>query len=864
MSDRDDPQPPIYPSAAPEGLAPGQSFGQYTLVEEVGRGGMGVVWRAHHPVLHRDDALKFLSPQLARSEEARERFIREGRSASALKHSGIATVYSAGETDGKVYIAQEFIDGTTVSELVKSGPLAAAEAFRVAIMAGRAIGYAHDHNVLHRDVTSRNVMITRDGNVVVVDFGLAVVQGATRFTQSGAVVGTLPYMAPEQFISGTATEASDVYSLGVVLYEMLTGSLPFKEEYAAALMWAISNRDPEPPSARVEGLDPEVDRIVARVLAKDPAARYPSAEALVADLESLLQRGVLSDVAPDQALVRPPSPPSLAPTPPRPTRRKRLLIVAAGAGVAIALGAYLWGRTQHREQPAAFRSVAVLPFEVVGPASDLPDWLLSGLGEQLTAKLAKVGGCRVVTWTSSRRFPAKDQSVRDIAKELGVEGVVLVSVRSTGDKLTGSISLVDGDNEFVRWSGDFEQEQSDLIGIEHQLAVSVTQGLFGKVSGEADRVLSVPASHNPDAYQHYLMGANAMQEQTPEANSRALAFFDRAIALDPQLVDAYIGAGAVHHVQFMFGWEGGQQSLDLSIERHRKALELDPTNMAAIRGLIIALDDEGQIEENLRLGSRIPIDADATVDQLLTKAVWLLCFDTAKANPLLERIIALEPSHEGANWYLVATLAWSGEYERCIEQGEIYFSKFGEDPEIHLWVAKSHEMLGHIEEASVHYRRSLEMFGDNPNYLAPNMAAMFFLQTGRTDTANEILTTAIEQMKRSLTANPANLGVMTQLAMAYSIQGDRDQFLKIANQCWKLSPTFQALELVYGYYRVGLEDTGAEYFCELVDQRLIATYWLSARATPPASFQSDGRSQACLADLRRWHEEIAQQFEVVP
>ena len=848
MPERDDRQSTPASRPSLEGLAPGQAFGQYTLVEEVGRGGMGVVWKAHHPVLHRDDALKFLSPQLARSDEARERFIREGRSASALKHNGIATVYSAGETDGKVYIAQEFIDGKTVSELVANGPLAAAEAFRVAIFAGRAIGYAHGRGVLHRDVTSRNVMITRDGNVVVVDFGLAVVQGETRFTRSGAVVGTLPYMAPELFAGGKASDATDVYGLGVVLYEMLTGSVPFQEKYEAALMWLIANREPDPPSARVEKLTPEVDRIISKALAKDPVLRYQSAEALVADLEALLQQGVLPDVAPDKALVRPPSP-SPTPSRARRQRRKRWAIgLATLAGIAVALSFYFWGRLGG-PQPA-FASVAVLPFETVGPTSDVPDWLLSGLGEQLTSKLAKLEGCRVVTWASSRNFSAKDQAIRDIAKKLGVEGIVLVSMRSDGGRLTGSVSLVDGGNEFVASTSEFEEAQTDLFAIERKLAVAVTEGLYGRVTGEANRMLSVPSAQSAEAYEHYLKGANAVQEGTSEANSRALAFFERANELDPQLADAYVGAGAAHRSRNFFGWGGGDE-LDFAERSYRKALDLDPDNLAAIQGLISMLSDKGQLEEGLRLGARVPTDEQATVDQLMTKAqAYFACGPSAKAIPLYERVISMEPSHQGAHFFLAITFAWSGEYARCIEQGETYFSKFGEDPEIHLWVAVSHDALGNVEEAAVHYRRSLDMFTaiSAESRVFPN-AAKFFMRIGRTEQAHEILTEGIESTKRLLAASPGNGRLMDALGDAYALQGDRERFLEVGSfSAWG-----------WGYFLVGLGDVGADYFCELVRRRSVRVDpWFLHEA--PASFLADKRVQDCLEENRRWLEDMAKRY----
>ena len=853
------------PRAMLYGLSPGQTFGQYQLEEEIGSGGMGVVWKARHPLLGRHDALKFLAPQFAQSSDARERFIREGRSASALKHSGIATVYSAGETDGKVYIALEFVDGETVSSLVSRGPLAGADAFRVAILAGKAIAYAHAHNVLHRDVTSRNVMVTRDGNVVVVDFGLAVVQGATRFTQSGAVVGTLPYMAPELFIGGEAGPTSDIYGLGIVLYEILTGVLPFHGEYPASLMWAIANTEPEPPSKVVPGLPVDVDRIMARALAKYPQARYQSADEFVADLESVLRSGVLPDVAPDKALVRPPEAvPALTPSPPRRRLRKRSVIALVTSVVLLAIAAIKWGPGLiGGSAKPAFASVAVLPFEVVGPADQLPDWMLTGLGEELTLKLSQLGACRVATWTSSRNFSTKDRSVRDIAKELGVEAVVLVSVRSDAGNVKGSISVVDAKDEFVRWSDEFESRTTDLLGIERELATAVAEGLLGRVSQTTEQVLAIPPAQSAEAFELYLRGGDALQTSTPEANRRALAFFERAVELDPKFADGFVGIGAVHANRHFFGWEGGQRSLDLAEENFQKALALQPSNLPATRGVIRVHWERLEIEDGLKLASKIDVGPEAGVEALLTRAqAYVFLGLPLKAIPLIERGLAIEPTHEGLRWWQVVAFAWGGQFDACIESGEEYLSKFGDEPEVHLWMAFSYENLNMIEEATIHYRQALELFGDNTQFYGPLQAVDFFFRNGMVSMANEELTRVINGMTRSLTAYPGNVKVLGYLAAAYAMKGDREQFLKTVEQFKSLGVMSESSAYIAGaYYVLGLNDEGRALLCDAVARhRFEPIYRMIAGVGAQERIHADPQGQACIDESDRWYEELAKLY----
>jgi len=269
----------------------GATVGRYRILAKLGEGGMGSVWKAEDPLLGRSVALKFLADALTSDRDARARFLREARAASTLEHPGIATVFDTGEADGKTFIAFQLVDGETVAAKVQRGALALSEAVRMAVSAADALHYAHEHGVLHRDVTSRNIMVARDGRVIVVDFGLALPEGHTRVTQSGAAMGTAPYMAPEIALGENADRRSDVYGLGVVLYEMVAGRLPFKGERLQAVLYAAVHTPAQPPSKHREQIPMVLDAITLKALSKSPGERHQSAKELASELSAGEERG---------------------------------------------------------------------------------------------------------------------------------------------------------------------------------------------------------------------------------------------------------------------------------------------------------------------------------------------------------------------------------------------------------------------------------------------------------------------------------------------------------------------------------------------------------------------------------------------
>ncbi len=796
------PFPVVEPQPLPD------RFGRYEILGKIGEGGMGEVWKAWDPQLERHVALKFLPPDLARSEAIRSRFLREGRNASTLKHAGIATVFDAGEIEGRDYIAFEFVDGKTVTQYVREGLLPAAEAIKVTIAACDALAYAHDRNVIHRDITSNNIMITNDGNVVIVDFGLAIAEGADKVTRSGAVVGTVAYMSPESLTGGEPDARVDIYGLGVVLYEMLTGALPFDNKIAYAIQYMIVNEMPKLPGEHNKDLPPEVDAVVMKALAKDPTERYQTAREFMDALEALVRPGLLPDVPRDSVIVRRfiKSPVQIHVLGWR--VRRRVVVAAAAVVIAVVTSLVLM---MTRED--SYSTVAVLPIEITGPDTDIPTWMTSGLGRGLVTKLNRLEGIRVVTWASSQRFLPSQSRPKEIAAELGVAALVLVNLQRVGDRFDVGWELVDGRNETVRDSGTFEAMAGDLFAIEGGLARAIAARLLRNVQESTAGMLASPASKSLEAYEFYLKGSEAMQTDTPEANSRAIAYFEKALELDPDLADAMVGVGAVLMNRYFFGWDAGWNTLQRSKQYFEKALATAPDNRDALRGLISASYEMARPLETLSLGQQAPVGASARVEDLLARGQsYILGGLPSKSTDLLRRAAEIEPYNPAVRFWLVVGESWSAMYQEAIEDGSVYLDKFGDDGEIHYWIANSYWDSGQPEEAYVHFRRSLDLFGDNPTDYVELNVAEFYRATGRNREADQLLRHALGRLEKVVSASPENPRYVFSLAECYAALGDTTRFLETAEQLRSL-PAGDQGPLILGYAMLGFYREAIDAMC---------------------------------------------------
>jgi non-specific serine/threonine protein kinase len=516
-----------------EGLL-GSTISHYRILTKIGGGGMGVVYRAEDLELGRTVALKFLPPGVARESDARQRFVAEARMASSLDHPNICTVHEIGHTDdGKLFIAMPCYEGETLKAKLSRGPLDAARAEGIALGVVRGLIKAHGEGIVHRDIKPANVFITNDGQVKILDFGLAkLIDDAADV--GGMLIGTVGYLSPEQVRSETVDHRSDLWSFGVMLYEMLTGRRPFSGHHPNAVFYAILNEDPPPPTALVDGLPDHLTAIIARALAKDPADRFASAQQIEEHLQPTEQLG--------------------------------------------------------NTTPRAPRTVAVLPFRN-GSSEPEQEYFCDGMAEEIINGLAMLDGLRVVARSSSFAFKGQQVDVRDVGRRLEADALVEGCVRKVGDRLRITVLLVDAARGFHIWSGRYDRQMEDIFALQEDIASQIVRELRVTMQPDQPKIRIRKATGDVQAYDFYLKGREYLYQLTRRSLEFARDMFAHAWKIDPRFALAY--AGAADACSFLCMWfDRSQELLDEADTLSRKAIELDPVLAEghAARGLALSLN----------------------------------------------------------------------------------------------------------------------------------------------------------------------------------------------------------------------------------------------------------------------------------
>ena len=765
----------------------GRTFGRYRIIEPLGEGGMGTVWKAEDDLLGRSVALKLLSARLADSTGARSRLLREARAAGALDHPGIGTVYDAGEQDGEIFIAMRLVDGGTVADRISwQGALALLDAVRIAASAADALGHAHARGILHRDVSARNLMLTKDGQVIVVDFGLALAEGTSRLTQSGTTVGTAYYMAPEIARGRQADRRSDIYSLGAVLYEMLTGAPPFVGDRLEAVIYAAVHGPATAPSAKRPGIPLELDRILLKALAKNPEDRYASMEALRDDLDALEVSGTFPEG--DAPPTIQPRQQSLAPTTSldpellgrlrSPSRDRRLAMVAAAVvilGLTAGGIAWLMNRSGSSTSPK-YSSLAVLPFRNTSEKPAESAYLSDGLSETLITKLTQMTSLRVPPWMTASRFRDPSVPIERLATDLKVDAILVGTYQSDGKRIRGTVSIVDGKGGYQVWAEQFDEPLADLFAVQNRIAIDAATKLLGKLTGKQAETLAVPAAASIEAYEYHLKGSLAHQKQTQADVQEAEGLFRRAIQIDPRFAPAWVGLGATLYDRYWASWDGGLKELASAEEAFRQALDLDSASIAARRGLIHVFFERGKSEECLKQGKLVDASGARGSEATLARAeAYLFGGLENRALPLFRQVMEEEPANQAAPWFMTLAACWAGSFQEAVDAGEKYLSAFGDDSEVHLWMAIALHSTGRRKDAEGHYRSAVEKLPRGALHYGPLYAAAFYRQDGRLDDADRLALGYIDVGEDELARHPDNYRNRGQLAFAYGLVGDLDR-----------------------------------------------------------------------------------------
>jgi len=657
-------------------------FGDYELQEEIGRGGQGVVYRAHQKSLSRTVALKVIGLGPWTTERHLKRFRREAEAAASLEHPCIVPIYDVGERDGSCYFSMKFVEGGQLDEVVKHEQMPIRRAVELIAKVARTVHYAHQHGILHRDIKPGNILIDQNNEPHLTDFGLArLVEAESTVTGTKDVLGTPSYMAPEQAAGNNAklTNATDVYGLGAVLYQLITGHPPFAGGTTYETIKLVLETEPRPPRQLNPKIDRDLSTICLKCLEKDPEGRYPSALAFAEDLEHWLRHEPIQ--ARRAGVV---------------SRGKKWLqrnpttaaVTVLSLALLAALGIIVW-KSEFISHPVT-NGVAVLPFENLSHDPDNA-YFADGIQEEILTRLAGIADLKVISRTSTQQYRAKTRNLTEIAKQLGVPNILEGSVQKVADQVRVNVQLINAQTDSHLWAGTYDRKLTDIFDVQTEIAKGITQSLQAKLTGREERALVGKPTNNPEAYDAYLRGlafeARSQDSYSPDLSWKAIGFYERAVELDPN---------------FAIAWARLSRA-DALLYLNR----VDTTTAARGDAAKYALENARNLEPN----------SPETLLALAYYQYWVL-LDYGSAKTTLERVSKMLPGNSEVEHALGRITRREGHWDQSIAYFDQALTLDPRNVELLTDAAWTYTMLRQFPSALKLYDRALDIKPNDPNVTA--------------------------------------------------------------------------------------------------------------------------------------------------
>ena len=645
--------------------SPGNTLAHYRLLEKIGEGGMGVVWKAHDEHLDREVAVKVLAPGALADSTTRQRFRREAHVLSRLSHPGVATVFDFDAQDGVDFLVMEWVSGGTLQDRLLAGALGLEEVFRVGAAIGAALDDAHGQGFLHRDLKPANIVLTAAGAPKILDFGLARLlsgaQTAAGLTQTGMILGSLPYMAPEQLLGEADDKRTDVYALGVLLFEMTTGRRPFIKDRAEALMFEILNSAPPPVRSLRPQAPLELDRLIDACMRKDAAQRPATAGSVSEALRRLGDtRGIASSAEPTRDVIR---------------------------------------------------SLAVLPLANVSK-DPTQEYFADGMTEALISDLARIKALRVISRTSAMRYKGSPKGLPEIARELNVDAVLEGSALLLGDRVRISLQLVSARTDETLWAERYDRQLEDVLGLQNAVAETVAREIAIQVTPREASRLAAHTAVNAEAHIEYLKGRHTFSGGSPQAIDLCLRHFHRALELDPTFAPAWAGLADCHNVRAMRGMAPPAEASAEASAAALKALELDESLSEAHGALGNMLCSQHDLAGGIRsLERAIELNPGLATPYHWLGRAYYCCEHHPEAQQAMLKALSLDP----LSMWIHTTVGDAYYYAREFEKSVVYYRMAIElDPRFdgaHTDLARSLEAVGRFDEARAQYEEGRRLSG---------------------------------------------------------------------------------------------------------------------------------------------------------